>query len=165
MNAGCLPGVSKSRFNPVVVLQDQKATGTDGGAFVSGAWRTRDLNTKVADTHNICVILGNQFSLPAGTYAIFAKCPASYVGGHKAKLFNASDGTDILLGTAEFSGTANASENGTSSFIIGVFTITATKTFEIRHYCQTTNGTYGFGDKAGAGVSEVYTTVRIEKIA
>lgn len=43
-----VPGDMINRI--IVILQDQKAQNTDGGTFTSGAWRTRDLNTKVTDT-------------------------------------------------------------------------------------------------------------------
>jgi len=35
---------------PYIKIEDQKAQNTDGGTATAGSWRTRDLNTKIADT-------------------------------------------------------------------------------------------------------------------
>ena len=49
---------------------------TNGGTFTSGAFRTRDSNTEVADPDNIVSISSNQFTLGAGNYLIEASAPA-----------------------------------------------------------------------------------------
>ena len=48
--------------------QDQKASGTAGGDFTSGAWQTRTLNTEVFNTITGSALAANQVTLPAGTY-------------------------------------------------------------------------------------------------
>jgi hypothetical protein len=55
----------------IAYIEDQKAQNTDGGAFTSGAWRTRDLNTKVADANVICSITKLPFT-SGGTAEIVA---------------------------------------------------------------------------------------------
>jgi len=37
-----------------IIVEDQKATTTNGGTFTSGAWRKRDLNTEVYDDNSHC---------------------------------------------------------------------------------------------------------------
>lgn len=51
---------------PVAVIQDQKSSGTDGGTFTSGAWRTRTLNTTVLNT------IGAGFSLSSNQFTLAA---------------------------------------------------------------------------------------------
>lgn len=146
----------------ILHLQDQKATGTDGGTFTSGAWQTRVLNTEVTDTIG-STLSSNQFTLPAGTYDISAFCPALQVGNHKAKLYNVTDAADVLIGGTATSRTTEI--NQTNSMIRGRFTIADTKTFEVRHQCATTKATNGFGNGSGFSVIEIFTDVLITRVS
>lgn len=145
-------------------IVDQKASGTNGGTFTSGAWQTRDLNTTIGSNTIIGSSLSfNRFTLPSGTYRIFARCPGSQVNYHKGKLRNITDSSDVLIGSSNFN--LVGSGNGTDSIINGLFTISAQKTFEIQHYC-TANGTNtGFGHATAiSGINEIYTTVELWKL-
>lgn len=141
-------------------IVDSKASGTGGGVFSSGSWRTRDLNTTLG-TNSISgsSLASNQFTLPAGTYRIFASAPTYAVNKHKTRLRNITDSVDTLLGTSEHS---DQTYNGaTRSFIAGIFTISSQKTFEIQHQCQTTQN---FGQASSFGVNEIYTVVELWKL-
>lgn len=152
-----------------ILIQDRKTSGTNGGTFTSGSWQTRDLNTIVDDAGTIASVSSNQFTLPAGTYRIRAKCPAQYVYQHQGRLYNITDtavqqstgGFDIL-GTSEYTAALAATSYVTSTVIEGRFTIAGTKTFEIQHQCGTTKTGDGFG-VAGSLGAEVYTTVELIK--
>jgi hypothetical protein len=53
-----------------------------------------------------------------------------------------------------------------SGGILGQFTISASKTFEIQHYCSHTQANNGFGTvDAAQGDVEIYTQVQLWKIA
>lgn len=148
-----------------IILQDQKASGTDGGTFTSAAWRTRDLNTEVVDTGNHCTLAANQFTLVAGTYRIQAGASGYAVGGHKLRLQNITDAATTLVGNNTVSTATGASTNNTAQ-LFGRFTIAASKTFELQHQCGTTKTTNGFGlAHSFASTSEIYTTIIIEKEA
>lgn len=142
-------------------LQDQKANGVFGGTFTQDVWQTRDLNVKLADQPDVCTLSSNQFTLLAGTYIIYATAPAFQVERHKAKLRNISDSSDEIIGTSEYNYATTVSN---ISIVSGVFTITATKTFEIQHRCFTTRVDEGFGNRCDFGVIEVYTDVQLWKI-
>ena len=144
-------------------LQDQKAAGTVGGTFTFGAWRTRTLNTEVIDQPNACTLAANQFELIAGTYRILASAPGNRTNRHKIKLRNITDGADEMIGTSELMQAESWVQS--RSFIIGLFTIADTKTFEIQHQCQTTRTTDGFGFASNFGVIEIYTDVQLWKVA
>lgn len=148
----------------VVILRDEKASGTAGGTFTSGAWQTRTLNTEAVDNGGVCSLASNQFTLTAGTYEIVASAPALFVGSHQAKLYNATDATDIILGASEYSSTALADGFTTRSFVTGRFTIAVSKALEIRHRCTTTKATNGFG-AAGSFGTEVYTEVFLRRVS
>lgn len=142
-------------------IVDQKTSGTAAGTFTSGAWRTRDLNTTIgSNSISGSSLSTNQFTLPSGTYRILASAPTYAVNSHKAKLRNITDSSDTIIGTSERS---DQTYNGaTRSFISGVFTIAAQKTFEIQHYCSTSQN---FGQATSFGVVEIYTVVELWKLA
>ena len=148
-------------YSAYALFQDQKTANTSGGTFTLGAWRTRDINTEVTDTSGIVSISSNQFTLAAGTYKISAVVPAHQVGRHKAKLYNITDASDVIIGSSNFCNNTIATSE--PSFVKGVFTIAGTKTFEIQHYCQITAATYGYGVESNFAVVEVYTIVELWK--
>lgn len=145
--------------------QDQKTQNTDGGGFTSGAWRTRDINTEVADTGGFGSVASNQITLAAGTYRCFIHAPAYSVTKHQARLQNITDTATTLVGTSEYaSHTASADQPESRSIIVGRFTIAGTKTFEVQHQCSATEGTNGFGVKANF-TTEIYTVAEFWKEA
>lgn len=149
----------------VLVLQDQKSSGTAGGTFTAGAWHTRDLNTEVLDEIG-STLSSNQFTLPAGTYEIYSEHATAFVLCHQAKLYNVTDASDTIMGTMTSSSAASGSPQatGTNATVVGKFTIAGTKTFEIRHRCESTRSGDGFGN-AGSFGTEIYSTVMIRKVA
>lgn len=144
-------------------IVDQKASGVEGGTFNNGAWRTRDLNT-TRGTNSISgsSLASNQFTLPTGTYRIFATCPAYSVEQHQSKLRNITDSSDTIIGSSGYSVNTGTQQN---SFINGIFTITSQKTFEIQHICSTSKSANGFGVQCSFSVSNIYTVVELWKIA
>ena len=146
-------------------IVDQKASGTNGGTFTSGAWRTRDLNT-TRGTNSISgsSLSSNQFTLPSGTYRIFTRCQGSEVNYHKAKLRNITDSSDVLIGSSNFNLTSYG--NISDSIINGIFTISSQKTFELQHYCTATYANTGFGNAVSiSGITEIYSSVELWKLA
>jgi hypothetical protein len=144
-------------------IVDQKPNGTSGGTFTSGAWQTRTLNTTIGtNTITGSSLLSNQFILPSGTYRINASAPAYACDRHKIKLRNITDSSDTLIGTSESLNASTFPSN--RSFLIGNFTISSQKTFEIQHRCNTTSNTFGFGVESNFGVPEIYTQVELWKI-
>jgi len=148
----------------VLIVRDEKADGTNGGTFTSGAMRTRDLNTVATNTISGASLATNQITLPAGTYYIDATAPAYLIDYHLAKLRNVTDSTDTIIGTTLTEGSAVAATNFSS--IRGVFTIAGTKAFEIQHQCSSTTASVGFGAASSfTGYVEVYTQVAIFKLS
>jgi len=135
-----------------VLIADEKSSGTAGGTFTSGAWRTRDLNTEKADTGSVASVASNQITLAAGTYRAYIRCPIFNCGRNLTQLQNITDTATTLTGSSELGGSVSSSE----STIIGRFTIASTKTFEVQHKCDTTSTTYGFGVNSSLG-TETYT--------
>ena len=147
----------------VAIIADVKDSATYGGAFTSGAWHTRDLNTELDDPSNIVTIASNQFTLQAGTYLVEWSTPAYKVDRHQSRLQNITDSTTEVLGTTEYSNDID----GVISRSMGasILTITGAKAFEIQHYGAVTRASYGFGLNSNvSNINSVYTLVKIHKI-
>jgi len=142
------------------LLRDEKASGVGGGTFTSGAWRTRVLNTTVADEIGI-TLSSNQFTLPEGTYRIVAQSSARSVNGNMARIQNITDAATELEGPNMV--TFNT-ETSMFAPVQGQFTITSSKTFELQHWGSSTQAD-GFGVALSLGTSEIYAEVEILKVA
>lgn len=156
-------GGSGGGASDYIHFRDEKTANTSGGDFTTGAWRTRDLNTEVADTGNHASLSSNEITLPAGTYECRISVPAYAVNAHRARLYNVTDTAEILLGTTEYAG--NTTNGMTRSWIVGRFTIAGTKNIRVEHICALTKTTNGFGLAANLGVTELYTVVEMWKLA
>jgi len=143
-------------------VRDEKANDTAGGTFSSGAWRTRELNTIKTNEITSASLSSNQITLPSGTYYIKASIPAFNVSRHQAVLYNTTDSSFDLIGTSEF---VSGGSGSSKSFINGRFTISAQKTFELQHQCETTDAGNGFGVKSTFGQVCVYAEVQIWRTA
>ena len=148
-------------FESYAILEDQKTQNTNGGTFSTGAWRTRDLNTEVADPDSIVTIATNQFTLAAGTYFISWSAPAFNSGSHQSALFDSTN-TTYYYGSSAYS--ADASNVQSRSFGSVRITITGSTVFEIRHRTDNGNSNNGFGVCSNFA-TEVYTRVEILKEA
>jgi hypothetical protein len=144
------------------VFRDEKTSGTDGGTFTSGAFRTRDLNATQYNGITSASLASNQISLPAGTYLIEAEAPANRVDQHQLRVQNITDSTTSILGQNIWCYSTNLVSN--MARVSGVFTIAGTKTFELQHRCATTRAGDGFGLGAAFG-TEVYASITISKVA
>jgi len=145
-------------------IKDEKSNNTYGGTFTSGAWQKRDLNTVKTNEITGASLSSSVITLPSGTYYIEASAPAIEVGAHKAKLYNTSDSSDVIIGTSQH----NRSDNNyasSRSIVSGRFTISAQKNFELQHRCITTRGADGLGFASNFSVVEVYSDVKIWKVA
>ena len=155
---------SLGKFASYAVICDQKTSGTHGGTFTSGSWRTRDLNTELADADGIVSISSNQFTLQAGTYLVVASAPAFRVDRHMIRMMNETDSTAVEYGTSEHCDSSDIST--TRSFLKARFTISGAKEFEISHRCSATKSSDGLGVNTGGGftvANEKYTIVEIYK--
>jgi hypothetical protein len=149
------------RSDPYILIRDEKADTTIGGTFTSGAWKTRTLNTIVADTSSLASLASNQITLTAGTYRFKANAPAWLVDRNLLRLQNITAGTTILVG-------GNSDSGATSSAMVratieGEFTIAASQALELQHRCQSTTANEGFGLAMSFGVTEVYAVIEFWK--
>lgn len=162
---------SALNYEDFLFIRDEKASGTGGGTFTSGAWRTRDLNTVKVNNITGASLASNQITLPAGTYWVEAKAPAysyngNFISNHKVKLRNITDSSDALIGDNQVA-YANITTvvSQTYSMVQGQFNIAGSKVFELQHQCAVSGGAgNSFGVNMSFGVVEVYSEIKIWKV-
>lgn len=151
-----------SLVDRIVHIRDEKPSGTNGGTFSAGAWRTRDLNVIAYDAGGHASLSANQITLAAGTYLIDAYATCYHVRKHQLKLKNISNDTDLLLG-----GTGNASGDtgldANQANIMGVFILGTESIIELQHSSTSSQSNTGFGPAASFG-TEVYTDIIFTKL-
>ena len=158
-------------FTSYAIIADIKASNADGGDFDSGAWRTRDLNTEIADPDGIVSLSNNQFTLGAGSYLIEFSAPACRLGSHQTRLYNATTSSEVQIGTSHWAPptSGHADQNSMGA---GRVTITGSTAFEIQHRgaydSNVGEDTYGFGVGTAGGHnwgSTMFCLVKIYKEA
>ena len=151
-------------YKQIMIINDTKAAGTDGGTFTNGADRTRVINTTDTNTISGASLSSNQVTLPAGTYSIYATAPAFFVDAHIALWYNVTDSVLVKTGSEGYSG-SSGNYATTISIISGIFAITKTTVFELRHRCNTSQVNNGFGVGTNLnGNSCNYSQIKIEKL-
>lgn len=157
-----LSGGTGSSAVYTMIVNDTKPSGTDGGDFISGAWRTRDLNTVQNNDISGASLASNQITLPAGTYIVRAEAPAYKVENNQARLYDTTGTATLVLGSTEY-----ASDNvNVKSTVIGIFTLAVESVVELQHRCSESKVGYGFGEAYfNNWDSTIFSQVEIRKIA
>ena len=157
-------GVGVGRFaNQLLHVRDEKSAGTQGGSSSANTDNVRVINTVVTNEITGASLGSNRITLPSGTYYIDAEAHAFKSDINRLILYNHSDSSIVILGTAIYAD-FNYSSVG-HSFLTGRFTISASKNFEIRHRTGRAISTNGFGVSAGDSRTEVYFDTKIWKVA
>jgi len=166
------PKIGSKTFTSYAIIADVKASNGDGGTFTAGAWRTRDLNTEIADPDGIVSISSNQFTLAAGSYLIIFSAQAHQPNSHQTRLYNATTSANMQFGQAAYGGSSTSVT--TASRGVGRVTISGSTVFEIQHRNASTLSTFGFGvggsgnmNWGGSAATDgaIYCTVEIYKEA
>jgi hypothetical protein len=122
------------------------------------------LNTEIADPDGIVSIASDQFTLAAGTYLIKWAPISMRVTYAKSALYDVTGTAYIGYGTTSYGDPSYGMP--TESRGAARVTIGSSNVYEIRHYCQTTYATYGFGIQySTSGGPNQYCTVEIFKEA
>lgn len=152
--------------NDTVFVKQVAGTGTAGGTFTSGAFRTRilDTTTTTPGYSGFLTLASNQMTFTAaGTYYISGSAPAYAVNQHTTMIIDVTAGSALLRGTSEMASAAG--QCVTRSVILGSITPTVGNVHELQHRCATTRATDGFGVAASLATPEIYSVLQITKIA
>ena len=151
----------------VLVVRDEKPSGTAGGDLLTGAWRTRTLNTVPTNTISGASVATNQITLPTGTYYIVSSAPGFIVGNHKLRLRNVTASANLIVGQSNYTGTdiTNPTYVCAPALLDGVFALTASSAIELQHYAGTGRAGNGAGANSSVGEVEVFAQVTIFKLS
>ena len=150
-----MPSVSAQKPGFIKIVE---AKSGDGGDFLSGAWRTRNLNREDIDTENVASLSSNEITLQPGTYDCDVAAVAKRVQSHQLRVVNISDSNSVLAyGTSVAA--ANGSEGYNTSFLRHVFTFTSTTTIAIEHRANKNVGSDGFGMAPSWSSENIYSYI------
>jgi hypothetical protein len=161
--ANYIPISGGALLAPVLYVRDEKSAGVAGGTFTAGAWRTRDLNTVKTNTIAGASLGSNQITLPAGTYEVLGGAQAYAVDFHKTRLQDVTNTVTLIVGSPAYHGTSGVASG--PSQIMGRFTLSGVTAIELQHQCSSTFATSGLGLASGFSLIEVYSEIRVEKVA
>ena len=158
---GTIALTSNVLFTSYAILEHQESDGTGGGDLTAGDWRTRPLNTEVADPDGIVSISSNQFTLQAGTYLIEWRMPGYNCETWQSRLQNITDSSTVGRGESHYTRSLYHQDWGEGAVRV---TIGGAKAFELQQYANSTQNTngMGFATSDSTGV-EVYARVKIWK--
>jgi hypothetical protein len=151
-------GAAASAGVTYAVFRDEKTAGTDGGTQTSGAYYTRDLNTTSYNGITGASLASNQVTLAAGTYYVEAIATHKGPSGN-LRWYNITDSASAVAGQT------NYFEAWGEFKLVGVFTIAASKVFELQYRVSGTTAGNGLGVKNSYQAVEVYSMVTIVKVA
>ena len=145
----CTSGLSKTggfgKFSSYALLAKVHDSGTATtyfGAYTTGDWRTRDIDTEISDEDGIVTISSNQFTLQAGNYLIHFGCSMYHCGNHAIRLHNMTDDTTAGVGNPNYSYTYSSLLFTTGTCRVS---IDSAKAFEVQGYPGTSKSTNGMG--------------------
>ena len=146
-------------------FSDIRASGNNCGTSTAATIHIRTLNTSTDPTINSsCQLNLNQLTFTAGTYQINASTPICAAGGTSAYFFNVTNGIYEITGSNVFSDSVSTIQC-VSCPLSGVIVVTGTKVYELRHYINLGLATTGLGRACTTGLSEIYSTVTVVKLA
>ena len=157
----CTSGLTKTggfgKFASYAIIAKVRAADSGyWGAYTTGDWRTRDIDTEISDEDGIVTISSNQFTLQAGNYFIRFACSMYHINKHSTRLQNITDGTTAGIGEPNSSYTYSATLMTTGTCRVS---IDSAKVFEVQGYPSTTKATNGFGEDMDNGPCH---SVRVE---
>ena len=145
----CTAGLTKTggfgKFASYALLAKVHDSGTSTtyfGAYTTGDWRTRDIDTEISDEDNIVTISSNQFTLQAGNYLIHFGCSMYHCGNHAIRLHNMTDDTTAGVGNPNYSYTYSSLLFTTGTCRVS---IDSAKAFEVQGYPGTSKSQNGMG--------------------
>lgn len=145
----------------LLLVNETQASGVNAGGSSAGT-NIRVLNTTVVNNIASASRSGNQITLPAGTYWVELTAPAFSPDRARVGLYNVTDSVLEFAGQVYYS----TGSNGMTVCKAQAFlTVVGTKVFEIRHYLQSSFGTYGLGlGYSAPGINEIFAEAYIWKV-
>lgn len=144
------------------IFREIQSNSTNGGTNTQDTWETRTLNDTLSDYGQDVQRVGSEWILQQGRYHVHVECSFYQTSETRLRLRNVTDSQTCAV-------SLNAFVRGSPTISVtldGVVNVAATpKTFRLEYYCQSQRKNTGLGRATGTGEDEVYTIVRIAKLA
>lgn len=162
------------KLRPPLLTRIWGVGGSATGNFTSGSWVTRVLNSlqfgttfqwisTTIETNPFVGLSSNQITLQPGIYIIKARAPGYRCAGHQIRLLDTATASVIVYGSVAYSPSA-ADSSQTYSELEWSGYLTAARTFELQHQCETTRATDGLGRPITGFVTDnIYSVVEITR--
>jgi hypothetical protein len=154
--------LDNAKIGAYAKLTEEYAGGISGGNFPSGSFVTRNINNVESDDDSIVSLSSKVFTLEAGNYLIRGHAQGYEVGAHKTRIRNTTSNTTAIVGDSAY--TNPAYNQQVASSFSGKISLSSDASFELQHYCQTT-------DISGMGVDlstveevAIYAVIEIIKV-
>jgi hypothetical protein len=158
-------GVHKQATESIAIIWDQKTSGTAGGSSSAATWNARDLNTEHYDPDGIVTISSNKFTVVAGDYELVCFSPwaasTSTATTGRNRLYNVTGAAVVQEGMSQ-----ETLINGRHvAQVVCKFTSNGTDEYRIDTYTSLARTGNGLGGAVSDGSAEVYTVVKLRKVA
>jgi len=162
------PGLIPTPFaSSLVIIEDQRAVGVNGGDAVDGSWFPRTLNTFQDSVIPFGAALGaNQITLPDGEYliefnSVFNTDSEGPLGNIRTRIWNTTDSTTELLSMSNVvDGCATIQGNANSCGFGRVTVAGGPKVFELQYQVEYDRLVRGLGAASGFD-TEIYALIKI----
>lgn len=141
----------------IATIEDQKATGVNGGASIAGAWTTRTLNSIHSDPYGIITSLSNNlFTVEAGEYQIRVISPFHSTLGTRLRIYDVTNGAVVGYSVSTYV------YNQTNVYLYQTERIQPHKrnTYRLDYYTEQAKAD-GLGIATNTGDIEVYTVLDV----
>lgn len=136
-------------------LFHQGSSGSRGGDAAADTWNVLPLNGIHSGGDAIITLTSGQFKPIAGRYKVTIFGHA-YGGSHKLRLYN-----DTAPGVVD---TGDSAAEGEMGYLVTYVNTDGTNWFEVHHYTDLAQATYGLGVKVDDGSVERWCTVELKRL-
>jgi Repeat of unknown function (DUF5907) len=145
----------------IALIEDRKASGTDGGNGVATTWTTRDLNTVSSDPSGLILDLVNsEFKLAAGAYQIRVISPFHHTRETRMRVYDVTN--SVVIG---YSASDDVTNQESQYLHTNVRVQPHKDTVYRLEYWITDAGSSHLGtDSSIAGVDEIYTVCEVTRL-
>ncbi|CAB5194969.1 hypothetical protein UFOVP175_35 [uncultured Caudovirales phage] len=144
----------------IATIQDQKATGVNGGASIATTWTPRTLNTLRSDPNGLILDLSsNTFTVASGAYQVKVISPFHSTTGTRLRLWDVTN--NVLIGYS----VSTYVYNQTNVYLYLDARIQPHKdnVYRLDYYCDTAKAD-GLGVATNTGDIEIYTVLEVTRL-
>lgn len=156
---GTVSGVVGAFGNQLFHMQHIEASSVSGGSASSG-FNDRILNSTVVNQISGASLSSNQFTLPSGTYILFAQANAHTIDRNYLAIYNVTNSGLAKIGQSNYAGGQTSIAN-----IWCRLTPSGTQTFKLQHYAQTANASANAFGVANLSTTNTFVNLLIWKVA